>query len=227
MGKLKPWMRAVLWLVLGGGVGYFIGEQVGERRTAKAYDEERNLLNERVDKAIDKVNKAIDENKCVKKAIKEYLGDKNYAELTEEDIPDMPTEDDISIDEDIPQLHPTMLTPELIGEEEYNANIWGYDLENLVLYEGDDVLYDETTQNIIQDPDYVIGVGTLAAFGGDPNNPVDTLYVKNDTYGTLFRIDRVDGAFCDEVDGQIHPEEDEAEEEEAEDFTDDDYWGDV
>ena len=86
------------------------------------------------------------------------------------------------------------------------------------------MLYNERTQSVIEDPDQVIGIGTLFGFGGDPNNPVNTLYVKNDTFGTLFRIDRIDAAFCDITDGVYPPEKDDPEEEED---PDDDFWNDV
>ena len=47
--------------------------------------------------------------------------------------------------------------------------------------------------------------------------------MKNETYGVLFRIDKVDAAFCDAVDGSCGPEDDD----EEEDFTEGDYWSGV
>ena len=78
----------------------------------------------------------------------------------------MPTEADIQIDPEIPQLHPEHLIPEIIGEEEYNLNIWHYDLENLIFYEMDEVLYNETTQSIIENPEDVTERRTMGEIGG-------------------------------------------------------------
>lgn len=202
---MKPWMKIIMWLGLGFGIGFFAGEQVGEHRAEKEKPEQPEVSAELY------VGPARD-------AMEEYRGgDTDGDEVLTgyvpgfepaDDDPDMPTEEDIQIDPEIPQLHPQHLVPEIIGEEEYNANIWNYDLENLLFYEMDEVLYNETTQTIIENPEDVIGHGTLFEFGGDPNNPVDTIFVKNDTYGVLFRIDRIDAAFCDAVDGSFPPDED-------------------
>lgn len=223
---MKPWMKAVMWALFGGGFGFFIGQQVGkkqgyveyERRIAEENDNMRDAQ-----EVTDDLQQRFDD---VVYAMKEYAGIvEEQPETATDDDPDMPTEADIAIDPDIPQLHPQHLVPEIIGEEEYNINIWQYDLENLLFYEMDEVLYNETTQSIIENPDDVIGIGTLFEFGGDPNNPVESIFVKNDTFGTLFRIDRLDAAFCDAVDGSCPPEDDAPDEEE--DFNSDDYWNDV
>lgn len=200
---MKPWMKAIMWALCGAGFGYFIGDRIGYKRAQK---ENAELVEDTNPK---------DDGEWLYTQTVEALGE--YAG-NESDDPDMPTENDILIDPDIPQLHPQQLIPEIIGEEEYNLNIWHYDLENLIFYEIDDVLYNETTQSIIENPDDVIGIGTLFEFGGDPNNPVDTIFVKNETFGTLFRIDRLDAAFCDAVDGSCPPDDDNEE---------DDYWDDV
>ena len=208
---MKVLMKILMWFGLGTGLGYFIGDKVGFRRGSRF-----GSLRDR-DEYVETLCKEERKEEPIQ-AMDEYRG---------EEEPEMPTEDEITIDEDIPQLHPQHLVPEIIGEEEYNANIWGYDLENLIFYELDEVLYNETTQKPEENPDQLIGVGTLYEFGGDPNNPVETIYVKNETFGTLYRIDRVDAAFCDAVDGTCGPEEDEPEEEEEDDFRQDDYWDDV
>lgn len=193
---MKTWMKYLMWFGLGGGFGFFIGQQVGKKQTEEEYEAAQEVPVESDDQQYGSIEEILDE----------YIG-----EPVEDEDPDMPTEKDIEIDPDIPQLHPEHLVPEIIGEEEYNANVWGYDLENLTFYELDEVLYDETTQDIVANPDDVIGIGTLFEFGGDPNNPTETIYVKNDTYGTLFRIDRIDAAFCDAVDGTCGPEDDDEE----------------
>ena len=246
-------LKVIMWLGLGGGIGYFAGRQVGINKGFHAgYNQatenalyilqvrHKRLMQELGGK--DAVNELEEElAKSFDSALDEYRGGEEDPELWADDIqlgetdtdgdeiPDMPTAEELQIDNDIPQLHPQTMVPELIGEEEYNANIWGYELETLLFYEMDEVLYNESTQSIIENPDDILPPGALLGFGGDPNNPIESLFVKNDTYGTLFRIDRLDAAFCDAVDGSCSPsEEDDGDNPES--FTeerDDDYWDDV
>lgn len=222
---MKPWMKYALWFFIGGGIGFFAGQQVG----LKQKETKMSSAMEEVGKAAERAEKAMDDFREAAEAIREYTGGTEAEEAlgepaTDEDDPEMPMEEPVIDDVDIPQLHPEDLKPVIINEDEYNYNIWHYDLENLLFYEMDEVLYNERTQSVIEDPDQVIGIGTLFGFGGDPNNPVNTLYVKNDTFGTLFRIDRIDAAFCDITDGVYPPEKDDPEEEED---PDDDFWNDV
>ena len=133
---------------------------------------------------------------------------------------DLPTIDD---DEPhvVPQLHPTQLLPKIVSEEEYYRNPWEFEEEKLIFYELDEVVYNCTTQSIVEYPDNVLGVGTLLEFHIPPNEPPkEVIFVINEIFGTRFRIDSIDAAFCDEVDGTIHPEDDPPEGE-------DDYWNDV
>lgn len=239
---MKAWMKVLMWLGLGAGVGFFAGMQVGQRQERKAEAARLNadILRKRSEmtaKAAENVYEACEAfqrasdavDACVY-ALNAYRGgDISAAEGTdripektatdEDDIPPMPTEEDIQIP-DIPVLHPTQLVPVIISESEYEANEWEYDKEKLVYYAGDDVLYNSATQSIIENPNDVLGIGTLiAGFGGDPKNPVDVIYVKNETYGTLFRVEQVDDAFCDAVDGTAGPEDDDPEE--------DEFWNDI
>lgn len=224
---MKPWMKYVLWFFIGGGIGFFAGQQVGLKQKEK--ETKMSSAMEEIGRAAERAEKAMDEFRDAAEAVREYAGLAEDAEAlsepaTDEEDPEMPMEEPVIDEEDIPQLHPEDLKPEIINEDEFNINYWHYDLENLLFYSMDEVLYNERTQSVIENPDQVIGIGTLFGFGGDPNNPVHTLYVKNDTFGTLFRIDWLDAAFCDAVEGLCPPEDDDPEEE---DFTGDDYWNDV
>lgn len=126
--------------------------------------------------------------------------------------------------EDIPQLHPEHLKPELISEEQYYDNPWQYDLERMIYYEPDNVLVNQGTPTkpitTKSEMDEVIGVGNIFAFHGDPLHQVDcdSIFVKNDTLGVLFRIDRVDENYGSPVVEAMKdiPDEDE------DDFTEED-----
>ena len=208
---MKPWVKVLMYLGFGTVIGYFIGDRVGYKRGIKEMcGGEEACVPEPDTVTIDIAESAMDT----------YRGTPDPVEEEDDDTVVTMPEEELAIDADIPQLHPTHLAPEIIGEEEYNLNIWGYDLENLIFYEMDEVLYNETTQSIIENPDDVIGIGTLFEFGGDPNNPVETIYVKNDTFGVLFRIDRLDAAYIDAVAGMAGPMEDDPYD--PDDFNEDD-----
>lgn len=227
---MKPWMKILMWLGIGFGIGFFSGEQVGQ-----AIERKRN---EEPDQQED-IQETYSQS-AVKNILNEYSGEENNKDISSiegieailgqtstdaevDDAFEMPTEEDLKIP-DIPQLHPTQLVPELITEDEYYTNPWGYDKETMIFYEIDDVLYNESVQDIEQNPDDVVGIGTLFEFGGDPNNPIDTIYVKNETAGTLYRIDRLDEAYIDAVAGMAGP----TDEDEPNDKTEsDDFWDDV
>jgi len=212
---MKEWVKVLMWLGFGAIAGYIVGDRMGYKRGIKEIsDDEESCMPEQAPEEVT-IN-------VVEDVLGTYRGTPDPVEEDADDEAVKTPEKELEIDEDIPQLHPTHIAPEIIGEEEYNLNIWHYDLENLVFYSMDEVLYNETTQSIIENPDDVIGIGTLFEFGGDPNNPTDTIYVKNETYGVLFRIDQVDAAFCDAVDGTCGPEDDD-----DDDFTPGDYWGHV
>ena len=208
---MKTWMKVLLWVGTGFGFGFFIGLRQGQKVQAETqYEQDREEEN-----YLEIERDAIQSMGTYRGDIS---GDGDLDEILREpatdDDPEMPKAEDLVIDPDIPQLHPQHFVPEIISDEEFEMNEWGYDVEFLEFYELDEVLFDRTTMSIIEDPDSVIGIGTLFEFGGNPKKPVaDRLNVKNDTYGTIFRIDRIDEAFCDAVDGSCAP--------------DDDFWNDV
>lgn len=231
---MKTWMKILMWFGLGASVGYFAGAQVGAAQERKRRAE---LEESRAKRKPVPLNKPLDmediKNKIdlFRQAQREYAGGatEGLEEILrkpatdDDDVPPMPTVEELEIDADIPQLHPEDLAPEIISEEEFNANIDKFDIETLLFFELDEVLYNEATQSIVEYPDQVIGVGTLFEFGGDPNSPVDVIYVRNRTFGTYFKIERIDDAFMDAVDGTAGPEDDAPEKEEE----DDKYWDDV
>ena len=234
---MKPWMKVLFLLGLGGSFGFFTGYNLGNRQGRKdGYQQCREDAEDRWEAFKQDGDRQLEN---ARKALKEYQGGDTDGD---EDIPEM--EDIVhDLDQDLPdyvfdnsgagstvdgdeeeepptaeepegpvvrQLHPQDLLPQPITEDEYNLNEWDYDLVDLIFYEMDEVLYEPEHEEIIQQPDEVLGIGALFRFGwtGDPNNPEDYIYVKNDTMGTLYRVQRVDAAFCDAVDGACGPNED-------------------
>lgn len=189
---MKTWMKVLMWFGLGAGIGFFAGWQVGERQNARKAEEADEDAYAAVTSSIESAQAAFDQlaesSDAFHKKVNDMLG--TYR-------------GDIDGDEtpSIVQLHPTYIRPVQITEDEFNYNENGYDLHDMVWYEGDEVLYDETKQEIIPEPESEIGLGMLDAFGGDPRRAVNVIYVKNETFGKLYRVVKSPEAFNEEVDG--------------------------
>ena len=247
---LKPWMKILMWAGVGAVIGYFAGERIGHKRGVR---ETQEIIDRRLDE--------IDEEEILEaneadNALNEYRGDRDYSRedydhlqtveginkilqergiqpATEEEA-EMPTNVPQLEDDDprvVPQLHPTQILPKIVSEEEYYQNPWEFEEEKLLFYELDEVLYNTSTQSIVEYPDNVLGVGTLFEFHVGPGPAKDTIYVINEIFGTRFRVDRIDDAFQDCVDGGVHPEDDDPEPVEPNgedpDREKDEYWDDV
>ena len=112
---------------------------------------------------------------------------------------------------DIPSLHPEQMRQQIITEDEYYQNRWQYDQHELLYYSEDKVLFNKTTQQVIEgqgEQDDLIGIGTLAEFYTRPDGgpAAETIFVKNDTFSALFRIDFMDAAYDDPVSGGNAPD---------------------
>ena len=212
---MKTWMKVLMWLGLGGGVGFFAGYQVGAGKTQKAYE----------DGIADGYSDGLKAYRpiAVQNTIKEYRGgdfDGDSVQVTTEEEVEMPEETPVIGDEEeieeIPELHPQHLIPEQISEEEYYSNPWGFDQESLYFYELDEVLYNRETKKAIKDKDamdQVIGIGMTFNFYKKDGEVLDAIFVKNSTMGVIFRIDRLEASYMDEIVGANAPEYEEDEEE--------------
>ncbi|MBP5462434.1 MAG: hypothetical protein J6Y20_09940 [Lachnospiraceae bacterium] len=209
---MKTWMKVLMWFGLGGGIGFFAGYQVGAKVQKK--EDEADIPQE-------------SEPEKVVEAIHTYLGREDgdvdgdhflvnpFRTATDEDD-EMPEEEprigDEEEIEDIPQLHPQDLVPNIISEEAYYQNEWDFEQNSLVYYAGDNVLFNVDTQSVVNHPNEVIGLGMLMGLDADH----ETLFIKNDTISVLFRIDWSDGSYDDRRAGDILPDE------ENDDFTEED-----
>ena len=224
---MKPWMKILMWFGLGSVVGYFAGQQIGYNKAKK---EDEAVVNDAYIHGQKDMRDSLNED-FVNRMREEY----NWTPMSE-DVPmdedaEMPMEepvipyafdeldaDDIQdIPDGVPVFHPSFSAPVIVtedGYEEAGNQDPPLDEEVLIYYEGDEVLYNTSTQSIIEDGDIPgsIGVGTLYEFrvGGEP--PKDVIYVVNETYGTRFKIYRSDEAFAAAVDGNCAPDEDDEEE---------------
>ena len=211
---MKTWMKILMWFGLGGGIGFFAGYQVGAR-VQKTEDEESQESDMNITAFKPVAQDALEvyrggDTDGDKFLINPWIGTATDEddEMPEEE-PRIGDEEDI---EDIPQLHPQDLVPSIITEQEYYQNEWNYDQESLVYYGRDNVLFDIDTQSVISDPTQVIGLATLMGL----NAVHETLFVRNETTSTLFRIDWTEDAFDMRNAGDILPDE------ENDDFTEED-----
>ena len=221
---MKEWTKILMWIGLGGGIGFFAGYQAGHKvgsRDVWKQIEYKDAENEKVLKrAFDNGYDAGYFRGCLtannerysnaEEALKDYAGNPE----PEEDPPmveEPPTIGDEAEIEEIPQPHPQHLIPELISEEEYYDNPWGYDQESLIFYELDEVLFNKDTRKALTSKDeqeQVVGIGTLFGFYLKDGETLDAIFVKNDTMGTIFRIDRMEAAYIDEGADPEYEEED-------------------
>ena len=212
---MKTWMKVLMWVGLGGALGFFTGLTVG--RNTKIPDEEdeseeaRNW-NSYSDGYWDGYEAREEEGAKAKKAISEYEGNsQSYEVVVEEpatdEVPEMPMDEPVidDLDEDIPEAHPQDFVPKIISENEYYENPWQDDQQRLIFYEMDEVLFnpeDKAKWTSRTAQDRLLGVGTLFGFQKDE----DTIYVRNETLGVIFRVDRVDAAYDDIVSGADAPD---------------------
>ena len=211
---MKAWMKILMWVGLGGGIGFFAGLQVGQRSERKLAETEPEQ-DESEEQAEEVYNTAMDE----------YIGDKDndnvstIMQIQEEEDAEMPEEVPVIGDEDtleeIRELHPQDMAPVLITESEWIENPWNYDKETMGYYSLDDKLYNFATRSVIKDNDEVVGIGNLYGFYGTQENPAgkDIIYVRNDCLGTLFKIGFFDAALHDITGGADSPEYEEEEDE--------------
>ena len=54
--------------------------------------------------------------------------------------------------------------------------------------------------------DQIIGIGMTFNFYKSDGEVLDAIFVKNDTNGVIYRIDRLDAAYMDEIVGKDAPE---------------------
>lgn len=215
---MKFWVKALIWFGFGGGIGFFAGYQLGAR--SKAREDAGDIPEEKYAEGTESASEAIE------RAFTIYRGDDTVIDslpdgwendaLPIDDVETVPAREQTSeeVPADIPQLHPESMEPCPITQEEFERNELFYEQKILYWYEEDEVLYDEERQEIIPVPEDLLGYGALYGFGGDPNNPVETIYIRNETMGTLYQVELVHGSFYGSVVGTETPDEVDWEDEE-------------
>jgi hypothetical protein len=210
---MKPWMKMLMWFGLGGAVGFFAGQQIGYNKAKKEDDEVVNDAYDRGknDGARDMIDSLKTETmRCVARELGYITPEEEDAEMPM-DPPEMPDDDEPVEPASTTAMpfHPTMLIPEIVTEEQFCDRV-DLDEELILWYELDDVLYDVKDQKPLGPEDQAnsIGLGAVHEFYSTVGGIKDEVFVINEALGTRYRIQRIEDAFIDAVDGGAGPEED-------------------
>ena len=76
--------------------------------------------------------------------------------------------------------------PYLISPEQYDSETL-LDRRNLTYYEGDDVLCDELTEEVL-DIENVVGIENIQSFGNDFEEDPYIMHIRNNTFGCVYEI---------------------------------------
>lgn len=191
---MKLWMKALVWLGLGGGIGFFAGYQVGYNKNKitmeQTYDEIVSACEEKIRKEYEaEIGKANAEIRKIRKqaqealdAQREYLGGKDDEVIDDAEMPmeppEMPDdpfheeEDDEEEEEafgdtdgdEIQQFHPEDLLPVPISAAEYLQGMDGYGQMELDYYTEDCVIFDPNHEEKWTHPEQLLGYGWKALF---------------------------------------------------------------
>lgn len=222
---MKPVLRALVWLGLGGGIGFFAGWQFGEKRktkeTADAVEDARLETKELYLKLMKEDAEAYEKEKSEMRAqyeaavdaVRSYKGydtDGDSATvIVPEEEPEMPMDepempDDVLMNEDeddeeeIPQLHPQDILPHAISKSEFLQNEGNYDVVDLDYYTDDDVIFDPKAEEKWTHPEQLLGIGWKTLFiSAKGLRDVVEVYIQNDTMETLYKITRIDDSFAE------------------------------
>ena len=215
---MKQWLKILMWCGLSGGIGLFAGIQIGTAQERKRIDDlqinEWSAYEGGYNQALRDKEKEEEAND----SLDLYAGGTYIGTEPEEEDGEMPEDPPVIGDEkdieEIPELHPQHMIQELITEEEYYANPWGYLQESLTWFTEDNVLYNNDTRASMRtqdEIDQVVGIGMKYAFYYKNGEVLDAIFVKNNTAGTLYRIDRVEDSSGSPTSGVDAPEYEEDE----------------
>lgn len=186
---MKNWMGTLLFTVLGLGLGFFAGEQVGRRKAQKEAPAPQPDIPEATEE--ETVQQIAEENGYIssdEKATDEYLG--RYEHPEEEEESDGGGDEIEEILRSSDPDHYIFLT----DQDEWDQNPNGIDQVEWFYYEEDEVVCDEDEKRV-DDPEDQLGERALNTFGMNPLNPQDVIFVRNEFTETLYKITRIHNAY--------------------------------
>jgi hypothetical protein len=217
---MKLWMKALVWLGLGGGIGFFAGYRVGlkfgydqkteEDCSADAQEIESKYqteISELKEKHRVEMETARTQFKEAMAAQRKYFGEKDDETISEGQMEmdiDEDADDDVMNEEpempedvldEIEQLHPQDILPYGISASEYEADESGYDKIELDYYTEDGVIFDPRREEKWTRPEQLLGIGWKTRFISSGDKPIREVFIKNDTMECLYKITRIDDSF--------------------------------
>ena len=220
---MKPWMKALVWLGLGGGIGFFSGYRLGciqrEKEMAndwnldeikKEYEKQLKTVRDEsikaaehqrdiYEKALDAVRQYKGEDEMIMSAgqiAMDISGDFDGDEMVMEPPPEIPDIDLPEGEEEIQPLHPEDLLPHAISRDEYVRNEKGYDKIQLDWYTEDNAVFDPREEEKWTHPEQLLGIGWNSLFIGRSGKlDVPEVYIMNDTMEAIYKITRIDDSF--------------------------------
>ena len=222
---MKLWMKALVWLGLGGGIGFFAGYRVGlkfgydqkteedcpadAQKIESKYQTEISALKE---KHRVEMETARTQFKEAMAAQRQYFGEKDDETISEGQMEmdiDEDADDDVMNEEpempedvldEIEQLHPQDILPYGISASEYEEDESGYDKIELDYYTEDSVIFDPRREEKWTRPEQLLGIGWKTRFISPGqtqhgDKPIREVFIKNDTMECLYKITRIDDSF--------------------------------
>lgn len=175
-------MKNLLSKILMFGAGAAIGSAITYKVVKTEYEK-------RMDREIEDMRAFFENRKERIDTIKEEID--TTKDILEEDVTDEERQDYAKIvskytpGKGVPEVAkptPKVIPPNVFGTED------DYDAVTLIYY-ADGVLADGLTDEPIENIDAVVGPEALDRFGENPDEP-DIVYVRNDTYGVDYEIQR-------------------------------------
>jgi hypothetical protein len=196
--------------IFGGVLGLIAGALVGgwyvEKRLRSKYE---TLAEEEIDAMREhfRARLVAKESKPDLEGLGKRVEDLGYVAPTEE----APIEEEeirnvfepIAWDMEKEKANRTPRIPYVIHVDERHKS--GYTETTMTYFVGDDVLCDER-DNVVPEPDDIVGVQNLDRFGhgsGDPN----VVYIRNDTLGVDVEVVRSERTYAEDVHGMKHSDE--------------------
>ena len=191
-------LKNILIFTTGVGVGVLLTNKIMKQKYEDIVQEELVSIREtrtRVDSDEEgMVKEEVKEEKIlvmpnsrVKKVMRQYNATNDAQELYEE------AEKIYNKEVEVPER------PIIITVEEFFEGNSDHDKLTLTYYEDDGVLVDEN-EEIIDDPEYIIGSSALVSFGEGSDDP-EIVYVRNYRISTDFEIVRLSKSYKDTVMG--------------------------
>lgn len=186
---MKGWLGGLIIAGIGFGVGFFAGERFGQKKAKRedVFQESSEIVPVQIPSSKEVAHDICRSEGYVSEESESISNDLNEVDEYLSQF-ESPKEDDEAEDED-----PGMMLVEkpedyisLITADEFDADET-YSRVSYTYYDEDDIVCDENEVRV-DDVEDLIGPDALHAFGKNPMNPENVVYVRNAWDETLYEI---------------------------------------